>query len=95
MSILNDDDEMDNIHIDDVNNAGIGIQLIDFRFHSEDVELCYGHLYFDRIYNVVNIKYNPHIPYRYNFINRTLTVDELDDNVFLHMVIFKTQIWFT
>ncbi|ARR29858.1 CPXV180 protein [Cowpox virus] len=53
-----------------------------FRFHSEDVELCYGHLYFDRIYNVVNIKYNPHIPYRYNFINRTLTVDELDDNVF-------------
>nr|SMZ64717.1 putative type-I membrane glycoprotein [Cowpox virus] len=53
-----------------------------FRFHSEDVELCCGHLYFDRIYNVVNIKYNPHIPYRYNFINRTLTVDELDDNIF-------------
>ncbi|UUV52864.1 Type-I membrane glycoprotein [Monkeypox virus] len=55
-----------------------------FRFHSEDIELCYGNLYFDRIYNnVVNIKYIPeHIPYRYNFINRTFSVDELDDNVF-------------
>ncbi|AUL80628.1 putative type-I membrane glycoprotein [Vaccinia virus] len=53
-----------------------------FRFHSEDVDLCCAHLYFDRVYNVVNIKYNPHIPYRYNFINRTLTVDELDDIVF-------------
>ncbi|DAA80663.1 TPA_asm: type-I membrane glycoprotein [Variola virus] len=55
-----------------------------FRFRSEDVELCYGNLYFDRIYNnVVNIKYIPeHIPYKYNFINRTFSVDELDNNVF-------------
>ncbi|QED21216.1 putative type-I membrane glycoprotein [Borealpox virus] len=48
-----------------------------FRLHSDDeLELCYGKLQFDKLSNV-NIKYIPeYIPYRYNFINSTLTVDE-------------------
>ncbi|QEQ49507.1 Type I membrane glycoprotein [Orthopoxvirus akhmetapox] len=55
-----------------------------FRLHSDDeLELCYGNLRFDKRSNVVNIKYIPeYIPYRYNFINSTLTVDEVkNDNV--------------
>ncbi|AKJ93793.1 type I membrane glycoprotein [Raccoonpox virus] len=68
----------------------VSIQSSIIRLYSEDeMELCYGNLYVDWSHNMINIKYLPsYIPFRYNFVNSTFSVDEVKDYVFFTRSLF-------